>query len=83
MRVFGRAGIQLSVMAFGYGSVDQRSFREWRELALHIPPFAVRPSRKRSSRLNRLSACCLACSEFTMNVFRATTMPQILYCDMR
>ena len=44
---------------------------------------AFRPSRARSSCLNRFSACCRACSEFTMNVSGASNVPQTPHCDVR
>lgn len=44
---------------------------------------AFRPSRARSSCLNRFSACCRACSEFTMNVSCASNVPQTPHCDVR
>ena len=44
---------------------------------------AFRPSRARSSCLNRFSACCRACSEFTMNVSCASNVPQTSHCDVR
>jgi hypothetical protein len=44
---------------------------------------AFRPSRARSSCLKRFSACCRACSEFTMNVSCPATMRQAAHCDFR
>jgi hypothetical protein len=38
---------------------------------------AFRPSCARSSCLKRRSACCRACSEFTMNLSCAATLPQM------